>query len=68
MSNSHVQPVFASCPHCDELATALKNLIAASGHIPVFGGIGPTVKGIRLAMKYIEAFEKAEAVLKRITA
>ncbi len=46
-----------------KLHEALKNLVANSGHMQPFGGHGATVKSLRLAMKYMEAFEAAEVAI-----
>ena len=46
-----------------ELAASLRGLIKASQHMSPFGGEA-SVKGVRLAGKYMEALDRAEAALK----
>lgn len=48
-----------------KLLVALENLIAASGHISPFGGLGG-VRSVRLAGKYIQALDRAKAVISEI--
>ncbi len=47
----------------EELAGRLEALIAASGHMSPFGG-DVSVKGVRLAGKYMAAVEAAHAALR----
>lgn len=59
VANHKHRALVAAAP---DLRAALKGLIAASGHMSPFGGEA-SVKGVRLAGKYMEALDAANAAL-----
>ena len=56
-----------SAPTTSELVAALQALMSASGHMSPFGNC-PSVKSVRLAGKYMAAFDAAQALVKRAKA